>query len=167
MSKWSKRWEMLPAACDRGWRYMDKLATPRETQFINHQEMEKELQSIRPASFSGYKQLPVQNDFHQFSFSDSNKPLDTQMVAESLYKRKEISIKISTRKADVSTVSAAFSHLIKSGIGKEVPCAVFMGGLPSQDYMAVLRRPLSSKDFEQLWSVHMKGLFDHGSLEFG
>ncbi len=148
---WEDHWDLLPFAFERTWSQMEYLSTKRFTDF---RQIEDEVRSIKPPS-PNWSEF---TDQRQFEGSDSNGGRSGDLRSmenrvSDLGEKTEFSIPLDSEPSGDPFVLAGLWHFLLKTRFREVPNAVFMGGVPEEACLAVFRRPLIPSDFVRLWTM--------------
>ena len=154
---WDDHWDILPLACEKTWSHIEYLTTKR---FLDFKQMEDGVKIINPP-YPNWSEFADQRS-SRFESSSNNwlSPQDIRDITkcvDNLTKKTEFFIPLDSESSnDPITLTCLWHSFLKSRI-REIPNAVFMGGVPDDIYMAVFKRPLVPGDFVRLWSDKEKG----------
>ena len=152
LQKWENHWDLLPLACEEIWSHIEYLTTKR---FLNFKQMEEGVRIIKPP-YPDWSEFTNQRD-SRFEYSSNNRLFHQDLKGikesvDSLTKKTEFFVPLdSVSSNDPITLACPWHSFLKSHI-REIPNAVFMGGVPDETCLGVFKRPLVPADFVRLWS---------------
>ncbi len=152
---WEDNWDLLPFACERTWDQIEYLSALVANDF---KKLETEVHRIRSP-------LPEWSEFivkrrsleNLRSNSDTNpaswnlKEMERQAADAS--DKAELIVRLNQDSVNDQFAQVSFWHYVLKNHRKTAPNALFMGGTLNRIYLAIFRRPLTTADFVQLWSV--------------
>ena len=156
---WENYWDLLPFALDKIWGHMQYLSYRR---FIDFKQLEDNVRAIKSpqaqwVEFSNQREKQTETEFPKAATRlKPNLKIDLKKVKESvsrLSNRGELFVSLKIESFPNPFDLAALWHFHLKTHTRNVPNAVFMGGIPEEDWMAVFQRPLVTQDFVRLWSI--------------
>ena len=153
MKGWEKSWDLLPFAFDNAWNRMEYMAS-RPYRDIN--DLKDDL-ALLSAPSSKWKVLSKEREKLRrnfkwdkaFGFTLSNgKSMEDEIKSISVMDNVMFSLDYGYFNNHFAKVG--FWHFAIKSVKKNIPNAVFMGGLENKAYMAVYKRPLANDDFARL-----------------
>ncbi|MBN1932240.1 MAG: type VI secretion system-associated protein TagF [Desulfobacterales bacterium] len=159
---WENYWDLLPFALDKIWGHMQYLSYGR---FIDFKQLEDNIRSIKSpqaqwAEFSSQREKQTETELSKSSTKlNPDFRIDLKEVKESVRRLSNggdlfVSLKIKPLQNSFG-LAALWNFHLKTHT-HHVPNAVFMGGIPEEEWMAVFQRPLVTQDFVRLWSIGSK-----------
>lgn len=147
MNGWEAFWDLLPLACEGLWHQMESISI---RSFSDLRQFEMELENIRTPR-PDWQNLTAE---YGRAKSKLNEYLGkTEFEASDLNARGDLLAGVDQNGLeDYSAVYCIRHSLLKNRFGYD-PKTVFMGGNPSEAFLAVFGRPLAAEDFVRLWSV--------------
>lgn len=170
LEDWETHWDLLPLACDMTWRHIEYVSAKRFTDF---KQFEGEICSMNPPD-DNWSQLTNRRENSQVLESSSDISTPSQGF-ESLENNKVLSQAEKTEffvaldrgsSDDPFQLAASWHFFLKTRI-REVPNAVFIGGIPEKAAMAIFKRPLVPGDFVRLWTLFSTETTENGSFITG
>ena len=154
LKKWQAHWELLPLVLDKTWQQMEYLATKRLSDF-SHLEEEVRRLPYPTENWAGIDQdrqsatrsnaelggSAPEAPFPQHPFSDRSDPLVGMMPF--------VNVSQNDQPLQLCELHATIKRR-----AKQLPNAVFMGGIPEKSCLVTFNRPLRSEDFSILWSSY-------------
>lgn len=140
LPNWEKNWDLLPLALEDSWNRMENMLAKS---FKNLQNLEEEVYQI--PSPSGEWEKMNQRRSHK----------DNPHIEEQLRKNLNkdmffINLEETFHLSPMVLVS--LYHYFWKKQGEPIPNCIFMGGGLAKTFLAFFSRPLSPKDFQDLWS---------------
>lgn len=142
---WEKQWTSLPMALSRVWGRMERIAAHR---YDDLKSLVGDLEQLSP---------PRIEDMNGHAHAtDVNRAIHEQRLGNcrlELEQNGKVLIPLNETPApDIDAVAVEWHGQLQRCCS-EIPRAVFLGGTDRGAYMSVIRHPLSTSDFVQLWSV--------------
>ncbi len=158
LAGWADKWDLIPFTFEGVWSQMEYMSTKR---FMDLKQLEDELRFIKPPS-PQWGDFITQRGNPEEIVHDASRKRSTwyfqelNKKAEYLAKKAEFFVPLEDGLLDDQLALAGLWHYFLKNKAKAIPNAVFMGGLPSEAFMAVFKRPLVAADFVRLWSDWIK-----------
>jgi len=152
---WEDNWDLLPHALERTWDQMEYISSRR---FDDLKGLEKEVYAIknpRQEWLEVRSQNRKQGKLEALSNSLAT-PTDNDEIREKasfLDKRKEVLVPLDSQANKDPLAMVSHWNCVLKAYRSHVPNAVFLGGVPEKNFLAVFNRSLNANDFVRLWSV--------------
>ncbi len=140
-----RNWERVLPICDPIWYHIERLCTKNyaDITYMEHALRDITLPKCDWKALEARTQMPEKEEQAKVSLTQEWGGLDQE---------KEAFISLnSAPQEDQMEKAGRLHHMLKS-FSKELPNAVFLGGIPEKSCMAVFMRPLQTNDFFKLWS---------------
>lgn len=137
---WEKNWDLLPLACEDSWNRMENLLAKS---YKTLQNLEEEVYQI-PAPPIEWEKISQRRG------SRGNIQIEEQ-IKKNLHKE-AFFINLDPCFHLSPMVLVSLYHYFWKKQGKAIPNSIFMGGNLAKTFLGFFCRPLSPKDFQDLWS---------------
>ena len=152
---WEEHWDLLPHAFERAWDQMEYISSRR---FDDLKELEKEVYAIKNPRQDWLELMPQNRKQDKLGLlnNTSGTSTDNDEIKEKtshLVNRKEVLVPLDSPVNKDPLAMASHWNFVLKAYGVDVPNAVFLGGVPEKNFLAVFNRSLNANDFVRLWSV--------------
>lgn len=153
LRNWESRWDLLPVALDQIWHQIEHVCTKR---FLDFKHLADDIQLMRsPVEKWTELNTAGQRAAH---YPVNSMPTDAERMAlqKSLSRRQNPLlgiIPLSHVAQEEQPREIALLHSMLKERSREVPNAVFMGGVPEKTCLVMFGKPLQPDDFSKLWSA--------------
>jgi len=152
---WEENWDLLPFACERTWDQIEYLSALVANDF---KKLEGEVHHIRPPHPKWPEFIGKRGSLEDFSSNSNTNHVslnlkDIEKQASSASDKAELIVHLDQDSLNDQFLQVNLWHYLLKNYMKAAPNAIFMGGTLDKVYLAIFRRPLTTADFVQLWSL--------------
>jgi len=152
---WEENWDLLPFACERTWDQIEYLSALVANDFKKLEVEVHHIKSPRPE----WPEFILKRRSLEDLWSNSNannissnlKNMERQTAGTS--DKAELIVRLNEDSLNDQFAQVSLWHYLLKNYMKAAPNAIFMGGTLDRIYLALFRRPLTTADFVQLWSI--------------
>lgn len=155
---WEKNWDLLHHTFEKTWNQIEYISSRR---FDDLEELENEVYAIKNPS-QKWIELKTHDENRVTTHSLSHGvtvSIDHEEIMEKatlLTQKLEVLIPLDHQaQVDPFDEAGQWCALLKDH-WSGVPNAIFMGGVPEKNFLAIFNRSLTANDFVRLWSVSSK-----------
>jgi type VI secretion system protein VasJ len=149
---WESNWDLLPFALDDIWSQFEYLACGRVKEF---RQLEQGFSRIKQPS-SDWLALAHQRTLAGTLNTSVYIAKDPQVIVNQVQQVLDTGTTViplyTEVNADSFLLAGYWSFALKAHL-KNVPNAVFMGGIPEKSYLVLINRSLTTEDFLGLWNM--------------
>jgi type VI secretion system protein VasJ len=151
LSNWEAQWHLAPYVCEKTWNQMEAISTRT---FHGLGQLEEEILRTKPPEPNWTDFARMEEEMTQVG--SSSHQIDTRVLQEramAVRNEGEIFIPIDEYPLqDHLKIIHLWLLFLKRSM-PDIPKAVFMGGDQLRTFLVVFRRPLSTRDFNRIWSA--------------
>lgn len=141
---WEKEWIRLPSHLAATWERIERIAASR---YDDLKELSGMLEGLAAPQLLSSEKPPDPPDKNLLGIEE-----ELDQYRETLVRTGRVTIPLNAASADPCMAAAGW-HARLQAYCNEPPRAVFLGGTPQRNYLAMIQQPLATADFVNLWNV--------------